>query len=105
VAAVAAAIAVHGRATHASHAPVLRQWADRVRAVQIDPASGLVIQRMSATTGVPHDAPRASGTGLAAYFAGLADRGVAELVPLIVTYRIVRRLLELGPIANTRRTP
>jgi len=80
VAAVAAAIAVHGRVTHAPHEPVLRQWADRVRARQIDPSSGLVIQRMDATTGAPHDAPRASGTGLAAYFAGFADRSVAELL-------------------------
>lgn len=80
VAAVAAAIAVHGRVTHASHEPVLRQWAERVRARQIDPASGLVIQRMDARTGAAHDAPRASGTGLAAYFAGFADRGVAELL-------------------------
>jgi hypothetical protein len=80
VAAVAAAIAVHGRATHVAHDRVLRHWAERVRAVQIDPASGLVIQRMDARTGAPHDAPRASGTGLAAYFAGFADRGVAELL-------------------------
>jgi hypothetical protein len=80
VAAVAAAIAVHGRVARVSHAQVLRQWAARIRAVQIDPASGLVIQRMDARTGAPHDAPRASGTGLAAYFAGFADRGVAELL-------------------------
>jgi hypothetical protein len=80
VAAVAAAIAVHGRATQVSHERVLRQWAAQVRAVQIDPASGLVIQRMDARTGAAHDAPRASGTGLAAYFAGFADRGVAELL-------------------------
>jgi hypothetical protein len=80
VAAVAAAIAVHGRATGVSHAAVLRHWAERVRAVQIDRASGLVIQRMDATTGAPHDAPRASGTGLAAYFAGFADRDVARVL-------------------------
>jgi hypothetical protein len=77
VAAVAGAIAVHGRATGARHDEVLRRWAEQVRAVQIDPASGLVIQRMSARTGEPHDAPRASGTGLGAYFAGFADRQVA----------------------------
>jgi len=78
VAAVAAAIAVHGRATGVSHAAVLAHWAERVRAVQIDRASGLVIQRMDAATGAPHDAPRGSGTGLAAYFAGFADREVAR---------------------------
>jgi hypothetical protein len=77
VAAVAGAIAVHGRATGARHDEVLRRWGEQVRAVQIDPASGLVIQRMSARTGEPHDAPRASGTGLGAYFAGFADRQLA----------------------------
>lgn len=80
VAAVAAAIAVHGRATGADHRPVLEHWAARVRDVQIDRASGLVIQRMGARDARPHDAPRGSGTGLAAYFAGFADRGVAKLL-------------------------
>jgi hypothetical protein len=80
VAAVAAAIAVHGRATHTPHDAVLHHWAERVRAIQIDPVSGLVVQRMDAMTGAPHDAPRGSGTGLAAYFAGFADRDVARLL-------------------------
>ena len=91
VAAVAASIAVHGRVTHAPHGPVLRWWADHVRAVQIDPASGLVIQRMHARTGAPHDAPRASGTGLAAYFAGFADRSIAELLAAGVLRQVATR--------------
>jgi hypothetical protein len=80
VAAVAGAIAVHARVTHTSHDAVLRHWAAHVRSIQIEPMSGLVIQRMDAKTGAAHDAPRASGTGLAAYFAGFADRGVAKLL-------------------------
>lgn len=80
VAAVAAAIAVHGRATGVDHRRVLRHWADRVRAVQIDRPSGLVIQRMGAFNGRRHDAPRGSGTALAAYFAGFADRSIAQLL-------------------------
>jgi hypothetical protein len=79
-AAVAAAIAVHGRATGADHTRVLAQWATYVRTVQIDPASHFVFQRMGARDGSPHDAPRGSGTALAAYFAGFADRRVAELL-------------------------
>lgn len=59
VAAVAAAIAVHGRATGADHSAVLAHWARQVRAVQIDPGTGLVLQRMGADGGA-HDAPRAS---------------------------------------------
>lgn len=78
VAAVAAAIAVHGRATGVNHRRVLEHWASRVRSRQIEPKSGLVFQRMGAASGRPHDAPRGSGTGLAAYFAGFADRGLAE---------------------------
>ncbi len=77
VAAVAAAIAVHGRATQTDHKKVLRHWADNVRRVQIDEKSGLIIQRMNAKTGGRSDAPRGSGTGLAAYFAGFADRALA----------------------------
>ena len=77
-AAVAAAIAVHGRATGIDHGPVLRHWAARVRALQIDETSGLVFQRMAAGSGQPHDVPRGSGTGLAAYFAGFADRSLAQ---------------------------
>jgi hypothetical protein len=77
-AAVAAAIAVHGRATGKDHARVLAHWAALVRKTQIDPASGLVVQRMNASTGAPHDAPRGSGTALGAYFAGYADRSLAR---------------------------
>ncbi|WP_167477839.1 hypothetical protein [Nocardia arthritidis] len=77
VAAVAAAIAVHGRATGVDHTAVLAHWARQVRAVQIDRDTGLVLQRMG-VDGRTHDAPRASGTGLAAYFAGFADRALAE---------------------------
>ncbi|WP_040810358.1 hypothetical protein [Nocardia concava] len=77
VAAVAAAIAVHGRATGVDHSAVLTHWAERVRGVQIDRDTGLVWQRMG-IDGRPHDAPRASGTGFAAYFAGFANRALAE---------------------------
>ncbi|HUS64015.1 MAG TPA: hypothetical protein VMZ28_05700 [Kofleriaceae bacterium] len=80
VAAVAAAIAVHTRATGRRHDAVLAHWAEGVRRFQIDPKSGLVIQRMDARTGAARDAPRGSGTGLAAYFAGFADRSIARLL-------------------------
>jgi len=76
-AAVAGAIAVHGRATGVDHSRVLAQWAGLVAKVQIDRASGLVVQRMGAFDGRAHDAPRGSGTALGAYFAGFADRHVA----------------------------
>jgi hypothetical protein len=79
-AAVTAAIAVHGRATGTDHARVIARWAELVQRAQIDPASGFVVQRMGAFDGRRHDAPRGSGTALAAYFAGFADRRVARLL-------------------------
>jgi hypothetical protein len=79
VSAVAAAIAVHGRVTGVDHAAVLRHWADAVANVQIDKSTGLVLQRMGLDASA-HDSPRGSGTALAAYFAGFADRHVAELL-------------------------
>src|SRR6202044_1034210 len=72
--------AVHGRATHADHTRVLAHWAERVLAVQIDPASHLVIQRMGVHSAAAHDAPRGSGTALAAYYAGFADAHVARVL-------------------------
>ncbi|MSP56049.1 MAG: hypothetical protein EXR69_10655 [Myxococcales bacterium] len=78
VAAVAGSIAVHGRVTRTWHRATLTRWADGVRESQIDPGSGLVFQRLDARTGKAHDAPRASGTGLAAYFAGFADRSISR---------------------------
>jgi hypothetical protein len=93
VAAVAGAIAVHDRVTGTDHRAALTAWAAGLRAHQLDPASGLVLQRLSPRTGEPHDAPRASGTGLAAYFAGFADRSVA----VQLTDAIVAQHLQASP--------
>ncbi|MFF0492020.1 hypothetical protein ACFYTQ_23580 [Nocardia sp. NPDC004068] len=96
VAAVAAAIAVHGRATGVDHGAALAHWARQVRAVQIDRETGLVVQRMG-IDGRAHDAPRSSGTGLAAYFAGFADRVLAADLAAGV-FRQERGVLGFGAI-------
>jgi hypothetical protein len=97
VAAVAAAIATHGRATGVDHRAVIARWVERVRAAQIHRESGFVFQRMGALDGRPHDAPRGSGTALAAYFAGFADRALArELAE--ATLRHESTLLGFGAI-------
>lgn len=96
VAAVAAAIAVQGRATGVDRSAVLAHWAQQVRAVQIDRRTGLVLQRMG-VDGRAHDAPRASGTGLASYFAGFADRALAAQLAA-ATLRQQRNILGFGAI-------
>lgn len=79
-AAIAGALAWHTRATGRGHAQALAYWADKVRTKQLDPSSGLLVQRMEHRNGRGTDFPRASGTALAAYYAGYADRGIAVLL-------------------------
>ena len=98
IAAVAAAIAVHGRATGEDHHAVLAHWARGVREHQRDAGSGFVHQRMGAS-GHPHDVPRGSGTGLAAYYTGFVDRGLAaELTQALVDHE--RTCFGFGGVAE-----
>lgn len=80
VAAVAGAIALHGRVTGRDYAKLLKRWSVALRRHQIHAKSGFVHQRMSARGGTPRDAPRGSGTALAAYFAGFADGETRRLL-------------------------
>lgn len=50
-----------------------RGHAAKLVARYIDPSSGLLVQSVSAETGAPRDAPRGSGTALAAYALAFAD--------------------------------
>jgi hypothetical protein len=71
VAAVAGSIGLHGRATGTDHAALLARWAARFESCVVDP-SGLVVQRTQTGSCKPLDAPRGSGTAIAAYFIGFA---------------------------------
>jgi hypothetical protein len=73
VAACAAAVALHAQATGADRNAVLAKWARQYRAEWIDPRSGYLWQRGNARTGAHRDAPRGSGTAVAAYFLSFVD--------------------------------
>ncbi len=74
VASVVASIALHDKCANGSdRRDLVARWQDTVRALYVDPKSGLLVQVASATTGKALDKPRASGTALAAYFLGVAD--------------------------------
>ncbi|NOY92397.1 MAG: hypothetical protein GXP55_14480 [Deltaproteobacteria bacterium] len=73
VAACAASIALHDRATGADHERLLRRWAERYQAAAIDPRSGYLWQQLHARSGRHRDAPRGSGTAVAAYFLSFVD--------------------------------
>lgn len=81
------AIGLHARATGADHGDLIRSWSDQVRQRYVDPRSGLLIQSVT-SRGEPVDAPRASGTALAAYFLSFADRELsAELFAALRSQR------------------
>lgn len=70
VAAVAGSLGLHQRATGQDHG--LDRWAPRFAACAID-SSGYLVQRVRSGTCEPVDAPRGSGTAVAAYFISFAD--------------------------------
>jgi hypothetical protein len=69
---VAAAVAVSGR-----HDEVVRRFAARYRRSAVDPATGLLYQALDPRSGAPADAPRGSGTAIAAAVWVHADRALA----------------------------
>ena len=70
VAAVAGSLGLHERATGTDHR--LGAWARKFADCAIDP-SGYLVQRVRSGSCEPVDAPRGSGTAVAAYFISFAD--------------------------------
>jgi hypothetical protein len=73
-----AALAVHARATNQAPSPALARGLLAVRTKGIDPATGLLIQAVDVAAAAPRDAPRASGTALAAYFLSFVDEPTSQ---------------------------
>lgn len=71
-AAVLASLALHQRVTGTDHQSALDRWNAKFDDLR-DPTSGLLIQAVSYADAKPLDAPRGSGTGLAAYFLSFSD--------------------------------
>lgn len=69
-----ASIGLHDRVTGADHGALLRRWTARLKQDWV--RDGLVVQSVSAN-GTPTDAPRGSGTFLAAWFLGWWDGALA----------------------------
>ncbi len=79
VAAVAASIGLHQRATGRDHSALLARWSARFRARWID-RSGYLVQRGDPRSGRALDAPRGSGTAVAAYFLSYADPTLSRVL-------------------------
>jgi len=73
VAACVAAVSLHARATGAPRPGWLARWEREYRARWIDPRTGYLWQQGDWRTGAHRDAPRGSGTAVAAYFFTFVD--------------------------------
>lgn len=80
-ASVIGTIALHARATGKARPVLVARWVERARARWIDPGSGLLFWSWNETADIAADAPRGSGTALAAYFLAYADVRVADVAP------------------------
>ena len=78
VAAVAASIALHDRATEPRHRALLERWAHEFLERYVDPRSGLLYQAVDAASGMPLGPARASGTAIALYFLSFVDDAAAR---------------------------
>ena len=72
VAAVAGSIGLHDQVTGTDRHGLLARWAERFGKCAVH-KSGYLVQRVRSGSCKPLDAPRGSGTAIAAYFIGFAD--------------------------------
>lgn len=75
--------------------PELADWLTRYAEASVDPETGMLYQRLSATTGAPADHPRGSGTALAAFFLEPADADLSRQLTASLDHR---RFLGFGGI-------
>lgn len=100
-----ASIALHARATGQAVPAIVPRWSIEVRERYVHRPSGLLIQIVE-PDGTPLDAPRGSGTALAAYFLSFSDPALSkdlhdavdrELAHDVVGFRLVSEYPESVP--------
>ncbi len=78
IASIVGAIGQHDRLTGGEHRALVARAARLYRGQWNDPGSGYLAQSIDPATGAPRDAPRGSGTALAAFFWSFADPSVSR---------------------------
>ena len=78
VAAVVGSIGLHAAATGTDRKALLERWATRFERCTVHRASGMLVQRLASGSCTPADAPRGSGTAIAAYFLSFATPALAR---------------------------
>ena len=96
------ALAVHDRVTGEDHRALLDHLLEQLQRRYRDPHTGLLYQAVDPTDGTPIDAPRGSGTALAAYFLSFADPAVSRSLYQSMQEQLLVRTLGFG---TTREYP
>ncbi len=102
VASVAGAIGLHQRTACADHQRVLDRFSERYREHWVD-ASGYLVQRTDASRRRAADAPRGSGTAIAAYFLSFADAELSRDLHAAMSGPGRRSVLGFSAIAEYAR--
>lgn len=97
VAAVAGSVGLYAEVTGVDESALLAKWAKRYAKCAID-SSGYLVQRVRSGSCRPVDAPRGSGTAIAAYFIGFADRALSRRLEAALGGAGRRTLLGFGAI-------
>lgn len=97
VAAVAGSVGLHARVTGVDRRALLDAWAKRFAACAVS-RSGYLVQRVRTGSCVPADAPRGSGTAVAAYFIGFAAPELAAQLQSALRREGERSLLGFSAI-------
>ncbi|MCA9605238.1 MAG: hypothetical protein KC619_06575 [Myxococcales bacterium] len=90
------ALAVHDRATGEDHGALVERLCEGLRTRYRDPRTGLLYQAVDPDDGGPIDAPRGSGTALAAYFVSFADPFLSRSLYESMRARLLVRTLGFG---------
>jgi hypothetical protein len=93
-----AAVALHARATRKPMPEAVKRGLDALRKKGTDAESGLLYQAVALADGKPHDAARASGTALAAYFLAYVDEAASAALFRALGKEQFRTVLGFGAV-------
>jgi hypothetical protein len=99
-----ASMALHARAVHRAEPKVVREWSDLVRRKYLHAGTNLLYQAVDAS-GTAVDAPRGSGTALAAYFLSFGDAELSATLHHAVQRSLARDVLGFGAVREYPELP
>ncbi len=102
VAAVAGSVGLHAKVTGTDRRALLDAWADRFARCALD-GSGYLVQRVKSGSCAPLDAPRGSGTAVAAYFTSFAVPSLSAKLHRAIVSEGRRSLFGFGGVREYAR--